>query len=74
MNFGVRKLASKHIKDLLVSLKAIKKYTEKYALISYFFINPSLMRVNGFMDRRNSELMFFYVLLASMRESVFSER
>ena len=27
MNFGVKKLASKHIKDLLVSLKGMRKYT-----------------------------------------------
>ena len=27
MNFGVKKVASKHIKDLLVCLKGIRKYT-----------------------------------------------
>lgn len=27
MNYGVRKVSSKHVKDLIVSLKGIKKYT-----------------------------------------------
>lgn len=27
MNYGVRKVSSKHVKDLIISLKGIKKYT-----------------------------------------------
>ena len=38
MNFGVKKVASKHIKDLLFSLKGIRKYTEKYSIFYYFMV------------------------------------
>lgn len=38
MNFGVKKVASKHVKDVLLCLKGIRKYTDRYNLISYFLL------------------------------------
>jgi hypothetical protein len=40
-NYGVKKVASKNIKDLLISLKGVKKYTDKYTILSYFMLNSS---------------------------------
>lgn len=40
-NYGVKKVASKNIKDLLASLKGIKKYTDKYSIMNYFMLGST---------------------------------
>ena len=63
-NFGVKKVASKHLKNLLLSLKFIHKYTKKYSIISYFMLD-------GYEDPVDIELFFIYVLLTSQIDPSF---
>lgn len=35
-NFGVKKVALKHLKDFLLCLKRVQKYTSKYSVMWYF--------------------------------------
>lgn len=71
MNFGVKKVASKHIKDLLASLKGIRKYTEKYSIFYYFMMqSPSITSSSLISDAQDSELMFFYTLLITVSEDI----
>lgn len=75
MNFGVKKVASKHIKDLLVCLKGIKRYTEKYSIISYFMLNSaSVTATNPISEAQETELLFFYVLLVTVVDGIASDR
>ena len=37
-NFGVKKVANKHLKNLLYSLKYASRYTNRYNIISYFML------------------------------------
>lgn len=76
MNYGVRKVASKHVKDLIVSLKGIRKYTDKYVIISYFMLNSNSITSGGdiIQEYQDSELLFFYIVLITLVDGMSAER
>ena len=68
-------MASKHIKDLLICLKYIKKYTDRYSIISYFLLQSnSLKSSNSLTEAQDSELLFFYMLVITVVDGISSER
>ena len=64
-NFGVKKVASKHLRNLLLSLKFVHKYTNKYSIIAYFMLD-------GYEDPVDIELFFIYILLTSQIDPTFT--
>lgn len=57
-------MASKHLKNLISSLRMVNKYTKKYTIISYFMIE-------GYEEEIDSELFFIFILLTNSVDPTF---
>ena len=65
--FGVRAVATKHLKDMFIALNTLKRTTKKYDILIYFLMDEN------FSKYFNIDLFFVYMVLLFMTDSHFSE-